>query len=87
LIWQLGCYPYTVWPLRVRWGYCDAALSNDGTGHDINLDLLLQRGVKMLKTQAYEQSLRMLMEMLGTEASKSLVHTLTVILVHCPEGS
>ena len=40
----------------------------------------------MLNAQAYEQSLRMLMEMLGTEASKSLVHSLTVILVHCPEG-
>jgi hypothetical protein len=40
----------------------------------------------MLKAQAYEQSLRMVIEMLGTEASKSLVHTLTVILIHCPEG-
>jgi hypothetical protein len=40
----------------------------------------------MLRAQAYEQSLRMIMEMLGTEASKSLVHALTVILVHCPEG-
>jgi len=70
----------------VRTNYSLASPSNGATGYEVNLDSLLQCGIRQLPPEIYEQCLKLLTEMLKTEANKSLVHALTVLLVSNPEG-
>lgn len=55
--------------------------------YGVNLDTPLQHGAKKLDPHTYEWCLKLLTEALRVDTSKHVVHALSVLLTHSPEGT